>query len=136
MMNSELAQATVTEAFTKQIRYTLPHKTLTLTFSVIARPNQPPLLYITNENDSLHRRPRCIRATVVPHLERCYYYERACIDVHDGKHYEVDCHVLELYPSAAIADTPRWSIHARLLETCEIYPDGASHYGTISEDDQ
>ena len=120
-----------TEAYMQQIRYTLPHTKLTLTFAVVAQPNQPPLLYITNENDPLVRRPRCIRTTTVPYLEHCYFYERVCIDVHDGKYYEVDCCVIELYPSAVVPSDPRWAIHARLIECREIYPDGSSNPETL-----
>ena len=130
-MKPELTQAAVTEAFTEQIRYALPHKILTLTFAVVALPNQPPLLYITNETDQLHQRPRCMRAKAVPYLERCYHYERACVDIHDGKYYEVDCRVIELYPSAVVSNDMRWTIHARLIECREIYPDGSSNPDTV-----
>ena len=141
----------ITEPFTQQINYTLENEKLTITIAVVPQPDgKPPLVYVSNENYRVHDRPRCIRISTVPYLSRTYFYDRARIYSRGEKKYEMDIHVVETVPQTPIRpehylenapaptepEEPRWSIHARLLETCEIYPDGASHYGTISEDDQ
>ncbi len=131
-MTHKRTRTYTTEAFTENLSYTTQHGTLTITVAVFPHENEPPHVYISNEELQLHQRPRCVHISQVEAFARVYHYQPVCVAMHGDWEYILELKLVDVKPirtplvdelmgkAPSAEPDRRWTLIPRLLQCIEL----------------
>ena len=133
-MTHKLTRAYTTEAYVEELTYNTQHGTLTITVAVFPHENEPPRIYVSNEELQLHHRPRWVRISQLEAFAKIYHYEPVCVAIHDDWEYMLELKLVDIKPiRTPIVDElmgkdpsaepdRRWTLIPRLVQCIEVPP--------------
>jgi hypothetical protein len=135
-MTHKLTRTYTTEAYVEELVYDTQHGTLTIAVAVFLHENEPPRIYVSNEELQLHQRLRPIHTSRVNNSVQVYYYAPVCVAIHNGWEYMLELKLVDVKPIyTPLADEltgkdpnagpqQRWTLIPRLLQCTEVPPVG------------
>jgi hypothetical protein len=131
-MTQKLTRTYTTEAYVEELTYNTQHGTLTLTITVIPHENEPPRIYVSNEELQLHQRLRCTHTSRVDNFAQVYYYGSVCVAMHGEWEYMLELKLVDIKsirtpivdelmgkdPSAE--PERRWTLVPKLLQCTQV----------------
>jgi len=131
-MTQKITRAYTTEAYVEELTYNTQHGTLTITVAVFPQENQPPRIYVSNEDIQLHERPRCTYTSHVEGFAQVYYYSPVRVAMHGEWEYLLELKLVDVKsirtplvdkllgkdPSAE--PDRRWTLVPRLLQCTQV----------------
>jgi len=131
-MTHKITRAYTTEAYVEELTYNTQHGTLTITVTVVPQENEPPRIYVSNEELQLHRRVYCTHTSQVGAFARVYYYSPVCVAMHDDWEYTLELKLVDTTPirtpivDELLGKDPsaepdrRWTLIPRLLQCTQV----------------
>jgi hypothetical protein len=133
-MTHKLTRAYTTEAYVEELTYNTQHGMLTITVAVFPHENEPPRIYVSNEELQLHQRLRCTHTSRVDNFAQVYYYGPVCVAIHDDWEYMLELKLVDVKPirtpvvDELLGKDPsaepdrRWTLIPRLVQCIEVPP--------------
>ena len=135
-MTHKVTRTYTTEAYVEELIYNTQHGTLTITVAVFPHENEPPRIYVSNEELQIHQRLRCTHTSRVDNFAQVYYYAPVCVAMHSDWEYILELKLVDVKsirtplvdellgkdPSAE--PDRRWTLIPRLLQCTEVPPVG------------
>jgi len=97
-MTHKLTRAYTTEAYVEELTYNTQHGMLTITVAVFPHENEPPRIYVSNEELQLHQRLRCTHTSRVEAFAQVYYYAPVCVAMHSDWEYMLELKLVDVKP--------------------------------------